>query len=231
MVYAQIALKLLIGLFALILITRLLGKKEMSQLTPFDFIYALVLGGILEESIYDDKVSIWQVLFAVAVWGTAIYVIEVLTEKKRSIRKLLKGSPSLIIRNGELDLEQIRKNHLDIEQIRTMLRQQGIFSLREVRDLYLEPGGSISVNKHAASEAVTPDLLNIDAPDKDPSYLLIEDGEVREEQLYFAGKTAGWLYDELTGKGYSGPGDILYAEWSEAEGFYIKTFKESQSTS
>ena len=57
MTYIEIASKLFFGLLALLVVTRLLGKKEMSQLTPFDFIYSIVLGGILEESIYDNKVS------------------------------------------------------------------------------------------------------------------------------------------------------------------------------
>ncbi|UJF26486.1 hypothetical protein [Planococcus sp. 107-1] len=69
MAYVDIGSKLFFGLIALLVVTRLLGKKEMSQLTPFDFIYSIVLGGILEESIYDDKVSGLHVWFAVAVWG------------------------------------------------------------------------------------------------------------------------------------------------------------------
>lgn len=69
MIYLEIATKLVIGLAGLLAVARLLGKKEMSQVTPFDFIYALVLGGILEEGIYDKKVSIWQILYAICLWG------------------------------------------------------------------------------------------------------------------------------------------------------------------
>lgn len=81
----------------------------MSLLTPFDFIYALILGGILEEGIYDEKVTIWQILFAISIWGIFIYIIEFFTEKNKLIRKLLKGSPSIIIRNGELNLKEMQK--------------------------------------------------------------------------------------------------------------------------
>ena len=63
MTYVDIGMKLFFGLIALLVVTRLLGKKEMSQLTPFDFIYSLVLSGILVERIYDDKVSTLHVWF------------------------------------------------------------------------------------------------------------------------------------------------------------------------
>lgn len=109
MIYVQIALKLVIGLIGLIVITRLLGKKEMSQVTPFDFIYALVLGGILEEGIYDKKVSIWQILFAIGVWGLSIYAIEVYSQKRDGMKNLIKGKPAIIIRNGKLDYRQMKK--------------------------------------------------------------------------------------------------------------------------
>jgi len=81
----------------------------MSQVTPFDFIYALVLGGILEEGIYDKKVSIWQILFAIGVWGLSIYAIEVYSQKRDGMKNLIKGKPAIIIRNGKLDYRQMKK--------------------------------------------------------------------------------------------------------------------------
>ncbi|MEX6699111.1 DUF421 domain-containing protein [Peribacillus frigoritolerans] len=183
MIYLEIATKLVIGLAGLLAVARLLGKKEMSQVIPFDFIYALVLGGILEEGIYDKKVSIWQILYAICLWGISVYIIEICAQKSDCMKKLLKGHPSLIIRNGELDIKQMKKNHLEIEQVRTMLRKQGVFTLREVRDLYLEPGGDISVKLHSKAGSITPDMLDLNPRDEAPSILVIEEGKIKEEEL------------------------------------------------
>jgi uncharacterized membrane protein YcaP (DUF421 family) len=101
------------------------GKKEMSQVTPFDFIYALVLGGILEEGIYDEKVSIWQILFAICLWGISVYIIDICTQKSDRMKKLLKGHPSLIIRNGELDIKQMKKNHLEMNRFEPCCGNRG----------------------------------------------------------------------------------------------------------
>ncbi|MCM3788910.1 DUF421 domain-containing protein [Domibacillus indicus] len=228
MIYVEIALKIVIGLIGLIVVTRLLGKKEMSQVTPLDFVYALVLGGILEEGIYDEQVSIWQILFAVAVWGVSIYAIEVLGQKRDGVKELLKGKPSLIIRNGKLDHKQLKKNHLDLEQLRTMLRKQGVFTLREVRDLYLEPGGDISVKLHTKSDSVTPDILGLIPEDDAPSTLVIEEGEIKVKELQSIGKTKEWLLRELKKENYDRIKDIFYGEWSETNGFYIQTYSRSR---
>lgn len=228
MMYMEIASKLFFGLLALLLITRILGKKEMSQLTPFDFIYSIVLGGILEESIYDDKVNPLHVWFAVAVWGIMLYIIEKLTQKYDKIRILLKGETSILIKDGEFNIDELNKNNLEMEQLRVMMRQQGVFSLSEVCDLFLEPGGTISLKKYAKYDPVTPEMLNLDAKDGSVNFLFVDEGKVNEGILKYVGKSKQWLYDSLAEEGYPNLREILYAEWSETNGFYIKGYAKNK---
>lgn len=147
--YLLNGIKLVIGFIALMTVLRMLGKKHLSQMTPYDFIYLVVFGGILEESLYDDKISIIMLLFGIVVWTVVIYTIEKVATKSDKLRILLKGEPDKIIENGKLNKKLIDKNQLEMEQLRTMLRTQGVFSLREVRDLYIEPGGEISISMHS----------------------------------------------------------------------------------
>ena len=228
MTYIDIGLKLFFGLIALLVVTRLLGKKELSQLTPFDFIYSIVLGGILEESVYDDKVSFTHVWFAVAVWGIMLFIIEKLSLRYDKIRILLKGEASILIRDGEFNVKELKKNHLEMEQLRTMLRQQGVFSLKEVRDLYLEPGGTVSLRKYAEVDNVTPAMLDIKTKDEPLNFLFVDEAEINENILEFCGKSKEWLYDELQNAGYPNLQDILYAEWPETDGFFVKTYSENK---
>ncbi|MBS4219769.1 DUF421 domain-containing protein [Bacillus sp. FJAT-49711] len=225
MIYIDTVMKLVLGLLALLIVTRLLGKKEMGQFTPFDFVYALILGALLEESLYDDKISIFQMLFGVAVWGILIYIVEVLAVKSSKIRRILKGDPSTIVRDGNLDMKAMKKNHIEMEQLRTMMREQGVFSLSEVRDLILEPGGNISIKKHPHTEPPTAKVLNIEVADEAPSILLVDEGRIKKENLLYAGKTSEWLQAEFQKEGYS-TSEIFFAEWSDTNGFFIKTFEE-----
>ncbi len=90
----------------------------------------------------------WSILYSVFVWVILIYSIEVITQKIRGTRRFFEGYPSIIIRNGKIDREQLSSNHLDINQLQQMLRQQkDIFSIREVEYMILEPNGNISVLK------------------------------------------------------------------------------------
>lgn len=92
MMYVQIASKLIVGLISLLIVIRLLGKKTLSEITPFDLIYTLVLGGILEEALYDDKIHVGHFLFAVILWGIMIYLIETVVQKNdKASNWFLKG--------------------------------------------------------------------------------------------------------------------------------------------
>ncbi|CAM3694946.1 DUF421 domain-containing protein [Cytobacillus oceanisediminis] len=224
--YLSITIKMVVGLVTLLAVTRLLGKKELSQVTPFDFLYAVVLGGIVEETIYDNKVTPLQVAYSAVLWGGLIYIIEILAKKKNFFRSILKGSESIIVKDGKLNVGEMQKNHLEMEQLRTMLRQRGIFSMNEVKYAYLETNGGLSVMKYRKEDPVTPEMMGMDTEDIDPSILLIDEGEVVESGLKMVGKDGEWLKDSIKKAGYNDIKDIFCAEWSEKEGFYIVTYKK-----
>ena len=91
MFYLTIGIKLVAGLVSLFLVTRLVGKKSLSEFTPFDFVYALVLGGILEETLYDEQVTVLHLLFAVAIWGLLIYSMESLIQRAERLKTWIHG--------------------------------------------------------------------------------------------------------------------------------------------
>lgn len=224
--YLSITIKMVVGLVSLLAVTRLLGKKELSQVTPFDFLYAVVLGGIVEETIYDNKVTPLQVAYSAVLWAGLIYIIEILAKKNNFFRSILKGSESIIVKDGKLNVREMQKNHLEMEQLRTMLRQRGIFSMNEVKHAYLETNGGLSVMKYRKEDPVTPEMMEMDTEDIDPSILLIDEGEVVDSGLKLAGKDGEWLKDSIKKAGYNDIKDIFCAEWSEKEGFYIVTYKK-----
>ncbi|PIC69496.1 hypothetical protein CSV77_13225 [Sporosarcina sp. P16b] len=218
--------KLVIGLVALLVVIRLLGKKHLSQMTPYDVVYLLVFGGVLEESLYDEKISIPMFLFSVVVWATAIYAVEKIVTLSNPLRILIKGETDKLIHDGKINKKLMKKNQLEMEQLRTMLRMQGIFSLREVRDLFIEPGGDISINQYAKYKPVAVQDMNLENREEEPTVLLIDEGQIKKEVLDFIGKTESWLYAEMEHIGHVNLQNILYCEWSKTEGFFIKTYAD-----
>jgi uncharacterized membrane protein YcaP (DUF421 family) len=225
--YGIIALKLIIGLITLMVIVRAIGKKELAQITPLDFVYIVILGGILEESVFDDKVTIGHLIFALTIWALIIFLFEMIMRRFESIRVLIMGNPSLIIRDGELDIKAYKKSKLEFEQLRTLLRQQGIFSLKEVQYAYLEASGNISVMKYPKFEPVTPAQLEVEVDHKEPSVLLVAEGRIEEKGLRMIGKNEDWLRKNLKKEGYGLIEEIYFVEWTEREGFYIQKCMEN----
>lgn len=128
--YIGIASKLIIGAIGIFILLRIIGKKAMSELTPFDLIYILLLGAVVEEAIYDDKVNILHVLFAITLWGIFVYVIEKSLQRTEKFSSFIEGEPAILIEKGQLNMKELDANYFDIEQLRSMLRQNEVYQLR-----------------------------------------------------------------------------------------------------
>jgi uncharacterized membrane protein YcaP (DUF421 family) len=219
--YLYIAVKLITGMLGLIAITRLLGKKEMSQVTPLDFVYALVLGGIVEESIYDDATGLSDMFLALAVWGILIFAVEKITQKYDRLRHIVKGKPSLIIEDGKVNMEALKKNKLEIEELRELLRLNGVFSIREVNSAILENSGQLSVLRKAGEEPISRKEVKEHFPENKLSYLLVDEGVIDSGGLHQANKSEDWVKKQLQKLHYSVE-DIEFAEWDPDSGFHVQ---------
>ncbi|GIP41067.1 DUF421 domain-containing protein [Paenibacillus sp. J31TS4] len=225
MAFGQVALKLAFSFVMLWIVTRLVGKKEISQLTPFDFISSLMLSEIVGNTLYDEEVSPYMIVLGLVFWGVLTFLFDLLTRTFKSSRNTLEGKPSLLIAKGDVNVRELHKNNLDFDQLTMMLRQKDIFSMREVEYAIYEKNGSLSVIKKAPYEAVTTKDLQLEAESECLSYCVVEDGRIREDTLRELGLSRSWLLDKLKEQGYEGRRihDIAYAEWKETEGIYILT--------
>ncbi|MDN4071212.1 DUF421 domain-containing protein [Paenibacillus vini] len=225
--FEQIAFKLIVGFVGLWLLTRFLGKKEISQLTPFDFVSSLMLSELVGNTVYQEDVKFSHLLFSLLLWGVLSYLFEKVTQYAKRARGVLDGKPSILIRDGEVDLNELKKNSLDFDQLRMLLRQHDVFFIREVAYAIFEANGSLSVMKKPDEETVTRQDLGLETKSAHLSYSLIEDGEINQEHLNLIGKKETWLREELTQQGCKDPKDVAYAEWKQGDGLFILKYKNS----
>lgn len=224
--YGSITLKIVVGLICLLIVIRLLGKKELSQVTPFDFVYLLLLGSFLEEGIYEEKVSVLHIVYAIFLWGFIIYLIEKVAVKSEWFRKLMKGESTDLISKGKVNIKALEKNKIEMEQLRALLRSQGYFSISEVEHVTLEANGSLSVLPKVKEEAITPDMMNLNPPENEITYLFVDEGEIEEKELQKAQKSKEWLLAQLKKEGIENPSVLYYGEWAERKGFYLIRYGE-----
>lgn len=212
--FPEMFFDLIFGFFALFILTKILGKTQISQITAFDFISAIVLGELLGNALYDEKIGIPQIAFVVTIWGGLMYTTELITQKFKRSRHLLEGSPVIIIKNGKLVRDEMKKNKLDVNQLKHMLRSKDVFSLDEVEYAILETDGTISVLRK--SEFQTPtrkDLKLAPEPVRLP-ITLINDGEIIYDNLREKNLTEEWLLNELEKQNYKLE-DIFHAEYEK----------------
>ncbi|MBQ7842835.1 MAG: DUF421 domain-containing protein [Odoribacter sp.] len=201
----SIIIKIIIGMSGVIFFLRISGKTQMAQLTPLDSVNAFVLGALIGGVIYNPDLSVWYMIFALGTWTIVNMTIRYLL-RFSLIRRLVKGDTVMIVRNGQINLKEFKRNGLEMEQFRTMLREVGIFSMFDVDDARFETNGKLTVSlKRNISE----------------SYLFVNNGSILQSSLDNAGKKETWLLAQLKKLGYEDIDSLFCVEWTPGKGFYI----------
>lgn len=224
MKYLFMLLDTVFGFVALFILTKILGKTQMSQLTPFDFVAAIVLGELVGNALFDENVGVTEIGFLVFVWGTLLYLVEITTQKFKGTRFLLEGKPSLVIHKGNIIYEELKKNKIDMDELNHLLRVKDIFTIREVEYAIMEKNGELSVLKKSMyQEPVKKDFQMYES---DPSlpFSIISDGEILEDNLREANLTKEWLQHELEKQEIYRVEDVLYAEYTENEALLVQPY-------
>jgi uncharacterized membrane protein YcaP (DUF421 family) len=229
--FGRITVELVIGFFALFAITQILGKTQITQITPFDFISALVLGELVGNALYDKEIGVDKIIFSLSLWGILIFLLETVTQKWRKTRGILEGRPSIVVHKGVINKKELKKAKLDIDQLRHLLRSKGAFSIQEVEYALLETDGTVSVlKKHNFANPINKDL-NIPLQKVTLPIPVISDGEILTDNLDEFNLSEQWLLLEIKKLGFHTPQDIVFAEWEEGKPVYVIPYSEEDSTS
>lgn len=219
--YGSITIDLLIGFVLLFSLTKLFGKTQISQISPFAFISALVLGELLGNAVYDMDTDIFHVSFAIVLWGCLMFVEELANQRSIRLRRMIEGSATVIIHQGKIKKQALAKNNLDVNQLQMLLRKQSVFSLRDVEYAILETDGTLSVLKSASSSTPTTEDMKLPTQPIHLSFVVISDGKIIPHNLKQAGITENILQQSLAAQGFSSPKDIFVGEWNDAKGLFI----------
>nr|WP_238482554.1 DUF421 domain-containing protein [Lederbergia galactosidilytica] len=214
----------------LFILVKILGKTIINQITPFTFIGAIVFGELLGNALYDEKVGIQYVVFSMILWASMLLFFEVLSQKSLKIRLISEDKPSVLIQNGIINREQLKKNRMNLNQLQSLLRQSETFSIREVAYCYLESNGAISILKKSQKQKVQQKDLNLPPQPIFVPVTLIRDGELLVDELVEIGKSKQWLTTQLKTNGIHDSRHVFIAEWLEGDGLFVQTFEQVNGT-
>lgn len=220
---SEIILKTTITFFVLFLLTRLLGKKQLSHLTFFNYVTGITIGSIAANIISNmDKPFLAEVLGMVW-WYILTAGLGFLGLKYNKLRNIIDGQPTIVIKKGLIMKKSLQKNNLNMDDLSMMLREQNVFSIIEVDYAILEPDGKISVMKKPNHQEVTKSDLHLQTIDMKylPSEIIV-DGKIVYRNLLEYGLTEAWLNDQLKNQKIKSTKDILYAEIQSDGSLYVQ---------
>lgn len=216
-------LRTTIGFIVLLLLTRLLGKKQLGQLTIFTYITGIALGNMAGDMVVHRDISIIDGVIGLAGWVALTFLVEFISLKSSKARILLDGEPTIVIKKGEIMQDKLSAHRMNIDDLTMLLRTNNIYSINDVDYAILEPNGQLSILKKPAFEGVTKKDMNVAAGDRTfiPMEIIV-DGKVVFRNLTEAGLDTQWLEQQLKQMQINSVKEVFYAELQAGNSLYIK---------
>lgn len=189
------------SLIVLFILTKLMGNREMSQLSIFDYIISITIGSIAAEMSTSLENNFIEPLVAMIVYALSTIIISYITVHSLKLREILTGKSLILYDNGKLYRENFKKAKLDLNEFLMQCRTNGYFSLSDLQTVVLESNGKISFLPNSLKRPATPEDLNLSPKQDFLKTNLILDGIVLEENLKFTGHDKQWLKEQIKKQG------------------------------
>lgn len=197
----------------LLILARIMGKKQISQLTFFHYVTGITIGSIAGNIAGESETPFLNGVVSMIWWALLTLLMSFLTLKSRRARIILDDQPTIIIREGKILETSLTKTRLSTNDLNMMLREQSIFSITDVYYAILETNGELSVMKVASQEAAT--RKDVNAPSPTPKYIpteIIVKGKILKKNLNELDLTEEWVMTKLKQQGIGKLELVLYAE-------------------
>ncbi len=216
-------------LISLFIFTKIMGNREMSQLSMFDYISSITIGSIAGEMAVMSTDSFWEPFVAMAVFAILSMLVSYATCKSMKLRRFLSTQVLLLYQDGQIYEKNLLKAKLDINEFLAACRLSGYYDLEEVHTVFLESNGTISVLPKVLFRPVTPSDLNLNPTQGLPLTNVIIDGKIFYDNLKSTGKNEAWLEKQLTQKGIKDIREVILATFDYSKNsvnFYQKFHRE-----
>ncbi len=198
-----------------------MGKRSIGALPVFDFLVVLVFGSVVGADIADPNIN--HLLTVVAMIMIAI-LQKIMTKVKissRKLGKLLSFEPTVVIENGRLLKEELKKTGYTIDNILMLLREKEVFLIQDVQVGILEANGSLSINKIPSRQTVTAEDAGVNSQNVSLAFPLIVDGILYQEVLKKLNVKEKWVLDEVKRAGIENLQEVFYASINTRKEIHI----------
>ncbi len=206
----MIPLTSLASLLVLFLLCKLMGNKQISQLSMFDYIVGISIGSIAAEMATELEQP-WYSALAMIIFGLFALLVSILTSKWLWLRRAMTGQPILLMDAGVILRENMKKARFDLSDFLTLCRIQGYFDISDIQTAIMEENGTVSFLPKADARPLEPRDAAIFPPQEYLRHNVILDGVVLTRTLSALGRDEKWLIEQLHVLGYHRFRDIYLA--------------------
>jgi uncharacterized membrane protein YcaP (DUF421 family) len=218
----ETSIRTLIGFSMLFILTRLLGKKQLGQLTFFTYITGIAMGNIAGDMVVHRDIKLIDAVTGLIIWAFLTFLMEFANIKFSKARVFLDGEPSIVIKKGIIMQKELAAQRLNMDDLTMMLRVNNIFSIKDVDYAILEPNGQLSVLKKPGLDAATKNDMQIKPQNR--IYLpteIIVDGKLVQKNLQELNLNKEWIDRQLMQAGIHSVEEVFFAELQNDGSLYI----------
>ena len=194
---------------------RLMGKRQVGELEPSELVLDLIIADLAAVPMQDFGIPLLSGIIPI------LTLLSVLTMKSVKFRAIVCGRPSIIVENGRLNQQEMRRNRFTVDELNEELRVQGITDLSTVKYAILETNGRVSVIPYANQRPVTAEQMNLFPDDVGLPLVIINDGRLLEHNLKLRGFNEGWLNKRLEEHGVRAVRDVFLLSVDEQNRVYF----------
>lgn len=186
-----------ISFIYLFIIGKILGKKQVGELDFIDYVVGISIGSIAAEMATETQDPWYLFLISMSIFAGLDLIIALLGRKGNFFKKLLKGTPMIIVKNGKIDYYQLKKSKLDLNDLMGMARNLGYFDFNEIDFAIFETTGELSIMPKASKRPVACSDLNIETETQTLIQNVVMDGNISDFALNYLAKNKDWLFKRL----------------------------------
>lgn len=201
----------LVSLITLFLVTKLIGKRQMSELSLFDYVIGISIGNFTAEMTMNLDGQYINGIVAILVFGIAAYLVSILSTKSIILRRLIIGVPTILIQNGKIIEKNLKKAKIDVTDLLEHCRTNNYFDLSEIEYAIMEANGKVSILPKSEYKPLTPKDMQLKLDKNSLCANIVIDGKLMKENIENMHKTIDWTKRELKVKGYKDLDKVLLA--------------------
>lgn len=183
--------------FLVLVVIRMMGKREVGQLSPFDFVVAIIIADLAAIPMEATDVPLWHSILPLVFLALLEIIMSYATLFSQGVRAVVCGQPQMVIKNGRLQRHEMRRARYNLDDLLAQLREKGIVNVADVEFAILENSGRLSVIHKSQHRTVTPADLGINTGYEGLPTVLVMDGNVMTKNLREVLLDEKWLYDRL----------------------------------